>query len=820
MGMHQMLGPIGGGASDYVIERSLRFNPADSANLTRTFSSGNRRTFTLSYWIKESGKGSSPSNNPHILWSGPDVNTRGGIVHRGTGSDAGELYIFNQISGTTNCQVWTNSVHRDFSAWKHIIWAIDTTQSTTTNRVRVYINGVEETLNFATTPAQNLELQININQEHRIGRGTPDDYGNYYLAETHFIDGQQLTPTSFGEYDDDNNWIPKRFEGTYGTNGFFLKFEDATNTTTIAEDSSGNSNDFTANNFSVTAGVNNDSLFDSPSNGAQSDSGAGGQVTGNYCVLNPLTTTGGNTGTSSATLSQGNMKSTNPGSNSWNVETGTIAVRSGKWYYEYVVSGNVSNFLGGWADPGEVNYNDAVGNTSRSYGYYSTGNVRNGNNNTSFGSSYTAGDIIGCAIDIDNRKIYWSKNGSWQNNANPAAGTGSIYTIADPVAQNFDYTIAVSTYDANQSVDINTGQRAFSYTAPSGFKALCTTNLSTPSIAEGSQYFDAKLWTGDGNSSRALAGLNMSPDLLWFKKRNSSLSHYLFDSVRGNTKELKSDSTAAEGTTSNKLISFDSDGFTVGNAGAVNGLGDTYVAWAWDAGSSTSTNYDGSINSQVRVNQSAGFSIIAYTGNGSSSGSTVGHGLGAVPDLLIIKSRGTSYSWIVWHRSFTAKQLIYLNHNYAIQNNKDDHFANTLPTNQVFSLRESPAVNSNGTNFICYAFSMIPGYSATGTYAGNGSDTLGPFIYLGFRPAFLMVKSYSHSENWVIYDSTRGPTNTLNNVLRPNTDNQETATDERKIDFLSNGFKLRGTDGAVNASSKSYFYVAFAEHPLKTARGR
>ena len=115
---------------------------------------------------------------------------------------------------------------------------------------------------------------------------------------------------------------------------------------------------------------------------------------------------------------------------------------------------------------------------------------------------------------------------------------------------------------------------------------------------------------------------------------------------------------------------------------------------------------------------------------------------------------------------------------------------------------------------------MIPGYSATGTYAGNGSDTLGPFIYLGFRPAFLMVKSYSHSENWVIYDSTRGPTNTLNNVLRPNTDNQETATDERKIDFLSNGFKLRGTDGNVNASSKSYFYVAFAEHPLKTARGR
>ena len=171
----------------YQVEKSLRFNPDDSAYLNKTpSSSGNRKTFTLSYWIKECGKGSSPYSNPHILWSGTGSSTRGGIVHRGTaGTDAGKLYLFNQVSGTTNCSVWTDSLHRDYGAWKNIVWSVDTTQATSTDRVKIYINGVEETLTFVTTPARYLELQININQEHRIGRGTPDDYANSFLADVH-----------------------------------------------------------------------------------------------------------------------------------------------------------------------------------------------------------------------------------------------------------------------------------------------------------------------------------------------------------------------------------------------------------------------------------------------------------------------------------------------------------------------------------------------------------------------------------------------------------------------------------------------------------
>ena len=186
-------------SSAQVIEGSLRFNGVNQ-HLTKTFSSGDRRTFTLSYWVKEHGKGSSPTNNPHVLWSGTAVETRGGMVHRGTGSgDAGRIYMFNQVSNSTDSAVWTNSMHRDFSAWKHVVFRVDSTiSSPSTARVRIYINGVEQDAEYKTTPGHNHQFQININQEHRIGRGIPDDYGNFSLSQYYFIDGQALGPESFG----------------------------------------------------------------------------------------------------------------------------------------------------------------------------------------------------------------------------------------------------------------------------------------------------------------------------------------------------------------------------------------------------------------------------------------------------------------------------------------------------------------------------------------------------------------------------------------------------------------------------------------------
>ena len=202
-------------SSAQVIDGSLRFNGVNQ-HLTRTFQSGgNRRTFTLSYWIKEHRKGTSPYNNPHILWSGTAVETRGGMVHRGTGSgDANRIYMFNQVSNSTNSAVWTNSFHRDFSAWKHIVFKVDSTiSSPSTNRVLIYVNGVEQEDEYKTTPAEDLEFQINLNQEHRIGRGIPDDYGNFSLSQYYFIDGQALAPSNFAFTDPlTGTWRPKKYE--------------------------------------------------------------------------------------------------------------------------------------------------------------------------------------------------------------------------------------------------------------------------------------------------------------------------------------------------------------------------------------------------------------------------------------------------------------------------------------------------------------------------------------------------------------------------------------------------------------------------------
>ncbi len=211
-----------------VIDGSLRFNGVNQ-HLTKTFSSGNRRTFTLSYWIKEHGKGSSPTNNPHILWSGTAVETRGGMVHRGTaGTDSGRIYMFNQVSNTTDSAVWTEGKFRDFGGWKHVVFRVDSTiSSPSTNRVRIYINGVQQETEYKTTPSEDFQFQININQEHRIGRGIPDDYGNFSLSQYYFIDSQALEPSEFGYTDPlTNTWRPKKYTGTFtGTNTFYLPFD-------------------------------------------------------------------------------------------------------------------------------------------------------------------------------------------------------------------------------------------------------------------------------------------------------------------------------------------------------------------------------------------------------------------------------------------------------------------------------------------------------------------------------------------------------------------------------------------------------------------
>jgi hypothetical protein len=379
---------------------------------------------------------------------------------------------------------------------------------------------------------------------------------------------------------------------------------------------------------------------------------------------------------------------------------------------------------------------------------------------------------------------------------------------------------------------MNFGQRAFAYTAPSGFKALCTANLPAPSVTKPSTVFDVLTWSGSGGA-RSFTGLGFSPDLVWGKQRNGSNAHQIYDIVRGagNNKDLASDYTAAEGSGTTGasaygyLSSFDSTGFSVANgtdgtfgAGYWNLSGRTYVAWTWDAGSSTVTNTQGSISSQVRANASAGFSICTYSiTSASSTISTFGHGLGVAPSFVIFKVRNVADEWTVYHGSIPSPTSNWVTLNTT---NAAGGGTSTFSTSSTtFGIRETRLV-AGGTsgNILAYCFAPVSGYSSFGSYTGNGSSD-GPFVFCGFRPRWILQKETSASgNNWRIFDTARDTYNAASLRLFPNLSNAESTL--AQMDILSNGFKIRDTDGSVNANGNTYIYAAFAESPFNYSRAR
>jgi hypothetical protein len=327
---------------------------------------------------------------------------------------------------------------------------------------------------------------------------------------------------------------------------------------------------------------------------------------------------------------------------------------------------------------------------------------------------------------------------------------------------------------------------------------------------------DAVLYTGNSGSQPITLPGGFSPDLVWLKSRSNAYYNHLIDTVRGSNKVIWSNLTDAEQTSGTEITSFNSDGFTLGSGTGVNGSGSTYVGWCWDAGTSTVSNTQGSITSQVRANASAGFSVVTYSGN-SSAGSTFGHGLGVAPQMVFIKIRNGSDNWSCYHASLGNNKLIQLNNTNAAFTSSD--FNNTSPTSSVFSLGGGFGNNSSGYNYVAYCFAPVVGYSSFGSYTGNGS-TDGPFVYTGFRPRWVMIKCSSASAiYWVIMDAVRNSYNVVNGRLFPNTSDPE-YTNNDAMDFLSNGFKFRTVDATWNGSGNTYIYAAFAEAPFQYARAR
>jgi hypothetical protein len=566
-------------------------------------------------------------------------------------------------------------------------------------------------------------------------------------------------------------------------------------------------NGYFPNNFTAS-----DQLEDTPTDSADDE-------IGNYCILNPLWPEAG-------TLSEGNL--TASGATTWNIFKGTIPILAGdKKHMEYTFTATDTNCRVGFmrlngpqivygtgdtsggntaADCGLVALHDEVGQVKSQY------NAITMVSDTGF--SLTGGEVITIEIDKDAGAVYaWVDGSAVNSGASMTTGAGITFL------QDYDLVPVVNCYQPSPTniITANFGQKAWTKTPTTGYTGIATQNLPAPTIADGSDYFNTVLYTGNGTAiasgGNPVTGVGFQPDFIWLKDRTSSNYHQLYDVVRGAQNAIYSNDTLAEGNFPEALNSIDSNGFTLGNNTGCNNNTNNYVAWCWKAGGTAVTNTDGTITSSVSANPTAGFSIVTWTGTGVAA--TVGHGLGVPNDFMIFKSRSnvSSPGVVTSALGFTKDLLLETTDaaytRAAISNN-------TAPTSTVFSVGTDTAINVSGYTYVAYCWAEVEGFSKFGSYTGNGSAD-GPFVYTGFRPAFVLIKRTDSTGDWNINDSARVGYNPVADTLNANETYAEGASDV--MDILSNGFKIRFTGTNFNASGGTYIYAAFAEHPFQGDAG-
>ena len=783
-----------GAAGGYSIDQSIRFNDNDSARLERTVSSsGSTTTWTTSVWVKR-GKYT--------------VNTNGQWFPVFSASNGSTTYDsplnFNDVStgGAFNVSIggynWrTSALARDTSAWYHVVTVWDSSNGTTADRMRLYINGERVTdFSSSASPSSGANSRWNSSSysHHRIGNlrysSAETTYVfDGYLAEINFIDGQALDPSSFGEFNaDTGQWVPIAYTGSYGTNGFYITGE---NSADLGADYSGNSNNFTSSGLTSA-----DQVTDTP--------------TDNYSTWNSVS----GTWLYPATFSDGNLTALRSSSGT-NIVRSTISFpATGNWYAEFTIDATGSGShvwqVGVLKDDDPEAYDtveprasDAAGGYMYITNWSSTPVPSKANNSSevSYGTGGTATDIIG--VHLNNGSLTFYHNNTSQ---------GVAYT-----GLSGDFVFAWSGQGGAQ-VTANFGQSGFTYTPPSSAVAVTTANLSDPTIADPTKHFNTVLWTATG-ATNAITGVGFQPDFIWGKKRTSSAdNHGLVDAVRGNTKQLASNLTDAELTNTNGVQSFDADGFTLAGSGAGSGVwngnvGSTHVAWNWKANGSGSSNTDGDVTSTVSANTASGFSVVTYTpGIGVH---TWGHGLGVAPSMVIVKDRGEATNWQVYHSAVGPTKKMFLNTS-DLPATDSTVWNNTAPTSSVVTT--GSGIN-DAHGFVAYCFAEVDGFSKAGSYVANAS-TDGPFVYCGFRPAwviFFMIAGSGAGRS--ILDSVRDPYNPEDSILQANTTAVESSGSSYYTDFLSNGFKLR-TSSDFNGSGRTVAFMAFAESPFKTANAR
>jgi hypothetical protein len=744
-----------------IIDKSLIFDDGSNYYLSATAGSADT-TFTVSMWFKRSD---IPTQYMYLFSS-----ANAGIALNNT---TNRLYVYNGSgTGTHGRQINDND-------WHHVVY------SQSSGSYTLYLDGIQigTGTGFTITTTAN---HINIGRYEN----SSTYYFDGYIADVNFVSGTALNATSFGAFDANGVWSPVEPSVTYGSSGYRLQFEDATSTTTLGNDTSGNNNDFTLNNMATT-----DQVPDSPTN--------------NFATLYQAFTA------SNTTFSEGNLRATSTGS-TWNNSRSTIVPKTGKWYAEVLVtnSGGASGSvrLGvGVAKSGTSN-NVYLGSTVGSWSYFDKGNIYN---NATLLSSAPATyqssvqDVIGIALDLDStpQTVTWYKNntqqyaqdldyGVWEIGVTHYGGGGGQINFG----QSSSFTGHKSSGSAN-ATDAN-GEGDFYYAPPSGYLAICENNI-----------------TVDAQNLE-------SPDWVWIKNRSATDQHQIYDTLRGVQKAIASDDTTIETEKLNGLVDFNKNGFTIGNDVGVNTSGEDYVAWCWKVGGTAASNTSGSITSSVLANQEVGFSILTYTGSGGAS-DTIGHGLSSAPEMIMIKDRDALNFWAVYHAGVDATAP----EDYLMRLNTTDarldgsgYFNDTAPTSTLFTVGTSSAVN-NTHDYVAYCFHSVEGYSKIGHYIGNESATAGPFVYTGFRPAYLMIKAANTaSTSWIVWDNKRTPNNsflTTDAMVIDTASNQSSITDTTlRADFFSNGFVMYSGSNSYNNDNTRYIYMAFAEQPFKYANAR
>tara|TARA_Y100000593_G_scaffold70064_1_gene128599 strand:- start:380 stop:2965 length:2586 start_codon:yes stop_codon:yes gene_type:complete len=842
-----------------VATQSLRFNDGDSDHLTFTPGSASGQTkCTISAWVKRCNLGSE-----HVIFhAGTASGNRGHL--RFNSDDTLEWAYYNGSSWILD--VNTNALYRDTTNWYHIVARLDTTDGT----ADIYVNNTIQTLQASVKPSSSQNTSFGENVEHQIGeRGfNTTGYFDGYLADVNFINGTDLTASSFGETKE-GVWIPKDTSGlTFGTNGFRLQFKQTGTGTagdsTIGADTSGNDNHFTSNNLA--SGDSN--LPDCPEN--------------NFCTLKGVIDH-----QTSGTASVGNLQLTNAGSNGWSVATCTFAVSSGKWWYEACASGsigigynigyqNVETYTGAATDgKAEGSFFYYPNTSGTAYYYVGTADSGTVDNDIDYdvGDDFVVGDVVGIALDLDSSPptVRHYVNGVAQDAAKeiPSGNTLTpylgLYSASVVTTFNFgqDPTFGgISVNGTSADATDSNGKGKFYDTPPTGFLALCSANLPEPTISpnannQSSDFYNAIIYTGDGNDDRVITegsdgkSIGFQPDITWIKNRSNGGNDLLvYDSSRGGDQAMITTSQGyyAESTATNKLEAFVSGGFRLGQSvhSSVNSDGNTYVAWNWFIGTTpTATNSESagatptsgsvkidSVNksdalagtipaTSINANTTSGCSVVLYEGTGSAG--TIAHGLSAAPKCIILKNRDSNQNWCVYHGANTsapATEILHLNRENATDD--DDTFWNdTAPTSTVFSVGTQNNTNKDGESHMAYCFVETAGFSKFGTFKGNGS-TDGTFVYTGFTPAIIISKRTDTVDNWAIYDNARDTFNPRDSYIYTDsyTAAAEATFSTALVDFLSNGFKWRGAVNFGNNSSGTYVYIAFAENPFKFSNAK